>query len=78
MTREAIAQYLGKDSQLVSLEVEERESDLLVVATVRSTQSPGKETTDELAGMLSNLLHRPVQLEVVVLPIVRSSATPTP
>ena len=78
VTREAIAQYLGKDSQLVSLEVEERESDLLVVATVRSTQSPGKETTDELAGMLSNLLHRPVQLEVVVLPIVRSSATPTP
>ena len=78
-TREVISHYLGTtDGQLVSLEIEEKKADLLVIATVRSTQSLGRETADELAGTLSERLRRPVQLEVVVLPIIRSSPTSTP
>jgi uncharacterized hydrophobic protein (TIGR00271 family) len=77
--REAITHYLETgDGQLVNLEIEERETDVLVVATVRSTQSLGREMADELAEMLSEQLHRPVQLEVVVLPVVRSAPTSTP
>jgi uncharacterized hydrophobic protein (TIGR00271 family) len=78
VTREAITQHLGEDSQLVNLEIEERETDLLIVATVRSTQPLGKKAADELADILSDLLRRPVQLEVVSLPIIRSGSTPTP
>jgi uncharacterized hydrophobic protein (TIGR00271 family) len=76
VAREAIARYLGQDDQLVSLDIEERETDLLIIATVRSTQSLDKGTADELAEMLSGLLRRPVQLEIVVLPSIRSDPKP--
>jgi uncharacterized hydrophobic protein (TIGR00271 family) len=78
-TRETITHHLEiKDDQLVSLEIEERKTNLLIVATVRSGQSLDKETADELAETLSELLHRPVRLEVVVLPVVHSGPTSTP
>lgn len=77
VTREAITHLLEvKDGQLVSLEIEERETNLLVVATVRATQTLDRKTVEELAEALSELLRRPVQLEVVVLPIIRSTSTP--
>jgi uncharacterized hydrophobic protein (TIGR00271 family) len=79
VTRETITHYLAiEDGQLTSLEIEKREPDLLVVATVRTTQSFSRETADELAKTLSERLHRPVRLEVVALPVIRSSPTSTP
>jgi uncharacterized hydrophobic protein (TIGR00271 family) len=79
VTRETITHYLeNKDGQLVTLEIEKVGTDLLIIATVRSTQSLGREAVDELAEMLSERLYRPVELEIVVLPIIRSGPTPTP
>ena len=79
VARETIAHYLDtQDGQLVSLEIEKREMGLLIIATVRSTQPLDSKTADEVAGTLSDLLRRPVQLEIVILPIVRSSPIQIP
>jgi uncharacterized membrane protein len=74
VTREAITRYLEiEDGQLVTLEVEEKDGSLVIVATVRSVRPLGEEMVNELAEMLSERLRRPVQLEIVVLPTVRST-----
>jgi uncharacterized hydrophobic protein (TIGR00271 family) len=71
--REAITEHLGaSDSQLVALEVEQSETKLLVSVTVRSMQVAEQSTVDNLAQMLSERMNRSVQIELTVLPILRS------
>ncbi len=74
--RETITQQLATgESQLVGLEIERREADVLIVATIRSSATLDEESVDRLAQMLSERLRRPAQLEVVILPVVRSAPT---
>jgi len=72
--RDTLTHYLtARNSRLVDLEIEQVGADLLVVATVRSAQPSDQETVDTLAEELSGQLGRPVRLEVVVLPAIRSA-----
>jgi uncharacterized membrane protein len=74
MIWETLTGYLeAEGGRLVDLEVKQGREGLLVVATVRSIHSPDQEAVDHLAEALSGQLDRPVQLEVVVLPVLRSS-----
>jgi len=71
---ETLTRYLeAEGGRLVDLEVERGREGLLIVATVRSIRSPDQEAIDHLAEALREQLDRPVQLELVVLPILRSS-----
>jgi uncharacterized hydrophobic protein (TIGR00271 family) len=77
--REIIAEYLEtEDSQLTSLVIEESGIDLVIVATIQSAHPLEQEIADELADILSDRLRRPVQLEAVVLPVVRSTPISAP
>ena len=68
-----ISEHLtGEVGQLVSLEIGREPAHLLVVATVRSSEGVPPEVVNDLASGLSSRLGRPVQLEVVVLPVIRS------
>jgi len=58
---------------LVDFEHETEKGRLAVVATVRSVDPLGKPAVDEMAAALRERLNRPVALEVVTLPVVRSS-----
>jgi len=72
--RDTLTQYLtAQNGRLVDLEIEQVGADLLVVATVRSAQLHYQETVDTMAEEFSGQLSRPVRLEVVVLPAIRSA-----
>jgi uncharacterized hydrophobic protein (TIGR00271 family) len=74
--RETITQHLdADDGQLVALEIEQQQETLLIVATVRSSQVLDEEAVNYLAERLSEHLKRPIHLEVVTLPVVRSIPT---
>jgi uncharacterized hydrophobic protein (TIGR00271 family) len=71
--QEILARYLAaQNSRLVSLEVEHTRSSLLIVATVHATHPIDEETVADLETTLSEQMDQPVQLDMVVLPIVRS------
>jgi APA family basic amino acid/polyamine antiporter len=65
-------QVEARESRLVSLEMERRKADLLVVATVHATQPLSQETVEDLEALLSAHLDHLVQLEMIVLPVVRA------
>jgi len=67
-----VERLADRDSHLVALEIERGRTGLLVVATVRSTQPFGTEAVDDLAEALSEKLGRQVQLEMVIMPALRS------
>lgn len=71
--REVLTEHMGaREGDLVEFEHETDEGRLLVVATVRSVDPPQGSAVDEMAGALQERLDRPVTLEVVTLPVVRS------
>jgi hypothetical protein len=45
---------------------------LLIVATVQSTRTVDQETVEDLEAALSRHMGYPVQLDMVVLPVVRA------
>jgi uncharacterized hydrophobic protein (TIGR00271 family) len=73
MGQEILARYMAtQDSRLVALDVERTRSSLLIVATVHATHPIDEETVSDLEATLSEQMDQPVQLDVIVLPIVRS------
>jgi APA family basic amino acid/polyamine antiporter len=71
--REFLTQYVEDEGgRLANLEMERRKADLLVVATVHATQPWDQETVEDLEALLSGHLDHLVQLEVIVLPVVRA------
>ncbi len=62
----------AQDRELVEFEHRTEEGELVVVATVRSVEPIGEPTVDDIALALRERLNRPVALDVVVLPVVRS------
>jgi len=71
--REILTQYMeAEGGRLVTLELERRKADLLVVATVHATQPLSQETVEDLEALLSGHLDHLVQLEMIVLPVIRS------
>jgi uncharacterized hydrophobic protein (TIGR00271 family) len=60
------------EGQLVDFEHETAQGRLLVVATVRSVDPLEASAADEIAEALEERLDRPVMLEIVTLPVVRS------
>jgi F0F1-type ATP synthase delta subunit len=71
--REVLTQYVeAEEGRLVNLELERRKADLLVVATVHATQPLNQETVEDLEALLSGHLDHLVQLEMIVLPVIRA------
>jgi F0F1-type ATP synthase delta subunit len=52
--------------------LERRRAALLVVATVHATQPLSQETVEDLEALLSGHLDQLVQLEMIVLPVIRA------
>jgi len=76
-TRQQIRQVLTEsmaahDTQLVQFEHQAQQGRLLVVVTVRSVEPMPQAAADEVALALRQRLDRPVTLELVTLPIIRS------
>jgi uncharacterized membrane protein len=76
-TRNEIRQVLTErldtqDRALVDFEHQTQQERLLVVATVRSIDTLQEPAVDDIADALRAHLGRPVTLEVVTLPVVRS------
>jgi uncharacterized membrane protein len=71
--REILTQYVeAKEGRLVNLELERRKADLLVVATVHVIHPLDQETVEDLEALLSAHLDHLVQLEMIVLPVIRA------
>ena len=71
--QEILTQYVvAEDGRLVTLEVEHRTTGLLVVATVQSTRAVDQATVEDLEEALTRHMGSPVQLDIVVLPVVRA------
>jgi hypothetical protein len=61
---EILTQYMeAEGGRLVTLELERRKADLLVVATVHATQPLSQETVEDLEALLSGHLDHLVQLD---------------
>lgn len=73
--KEQIATQRG---ELVGIEHLAGKSGVIVVATMRSAHPLDQATVDAISTTLSMRLKRPVILEVVVLPAMRSASFPTP
>jgi uncharacterized hydrophobic protein (TIGR00271 family) len=61
------------EGELVDFEHEVEQGDLNVVATVQSVERISEASVDAIALALKERLERPVSLEVITLPVVRSS-----
>jgi F0F1-type ATP synthase delta subunit len=59
--------------ELVDFEHQVEQGDLKVVATVQSVDGISGASVDAIASALRERLDRPVSLEVITLPVVRSS-----
>jgi uncharacterized hydrophobic protein (TIGR00271 family) len=70
------AQVATQGAELVAFEYRMEQDGLVVVATVRSAQPFDQTAVDHLAEALSERLGRPMTLEVVVLPAIRSAPSP--
>jgi uncharacterized hydrophobic protein (TIGR00271 family) len=66
-------QMVAQAGQLVDFEHHLQREDLRVVATVQSVDGMTGAAVDAMAAVLSARLDRPVSLEVITLPVVRSS-----
>jgi uncharacterized hydrophobic protein (TIGR00271 family) len=71
-------QIATQEGELVEFEYQDERDGLLVIATVRSAQPLDQAVVDHLAEALSARLDRPMTLEVVVLPAIRSAPSPAP
>lgn len=72
--RQVLTERLGtREGELVDFEHETEGRRLAVVATVRTVDPLGEPAVDDMAAALRDRLNRPVTLEVVALPVVRSS-----
>jgi uncharacterized hydrophobic protein (TIGR00271 family) len=77
--QEVLAEFAAaRGSRLVDLEVTPREADLLIIATLQSAELFDHETVNEVRTVLSGQLGSPVQLEVVILPTIRSTPLSLP
>jgi uncharacterized hydrophobic protein (TIGR00271 family) len=73
VVREVLNEHLVTgDIRLVELEVEQDGEEVLVVATVQSADPFDQAVVDQVAGVLMKELEQRVQLEVVLLPVIRS------
>jgi uncharacterized hydrophobic protein (TIGR00271 family) len=71
--REVLAQSMAaREGELVEFEHQAQQDGLLIVATVRSVEPLQGPAADEIASSLRERLERPVTLEIVTLPVVRS------
>jgi uncharacterized hydrophobic protein (TIGR00271 family) len=70
--RTFLADEFEDPNHVVSLEASEGEHGLAVVATVHSSESPDQSEVNSMAEALSQHLGHPVQLEIIVLPAIRS------
>jgi uncharacterized hydrophobic protein (TIGR00271 family) len=66
-------QLMAHAVELVDFEHQLQQEDLKVIATVQSVDRMTGATVDAMASALSERLDRPVSLEVITLPVVRSS-----
>jgi uncharacterized hydrophobic protein (TIGR00271 family) len=63
---------LMEDMSIVDIEWIQDRNQLLISATVRSSEPLGQEIVDELAQALENELNRPLDLDLIILPVIRS------
>jgi uncharacterized hydrophobic protein (TIGR00271 family) len=63
---------LMEDMSIVDIERTQDRNQLLISATVRSSEPLVQETVNELAQALENELNRPLDLDLIILPIIRS------
>jgi uncharacterized membrane protein len=71
--REVLVERMdAREGELVDFEHESVRGRLMVVATVRSADPLDGSAADEIAGALRERLDRPVTLEIVTLPVIRS------
>ena len=66
-------QMAAREGELVEFEYRAKRDNLIVVATMRSVRAVDQEAVDATAASLSERLGRPVTLEVVALPVTRST-----
>jgi uncharacterized membrane protein len=72
--QEVLAQEMvAHEGKLVSFEHQVEQGDLRVVTTVQSVDGITEASVDAMALALRERLGRPVSLEVITLPVVRSS-----
>jgi len=69
-------QVSAEGSELVGLETERNSVGLRIVATVRSDHSLSQAVAADLAAALNARLHKPVEVEIVVLPVIRAVTLP--
>jgi uncharacterized hydrophobic protein (TIGR00271 family) len=66
-------QMVAHEGELVDFEHQVEQGDLRVVATVQSVDRISRASVDAIALALNERLDRPVSLEMITLPVVRSS-----
>jgi heme/copper-type cytochrome/quinol oxidase subunit 4 len=66
-------QMVAHEGKLIGFEHQAEREDLVVVATVQSADEMTRASVDAMASALQDHLDRPVSLEVITLPVVRSS-----
>lgn len=72
--QDVLAEHMNaRDGELVEFEYHTEGDTLLVVATVRSVNPLDQAVVDPMAAALREQIQRPVRLEVITLPIVRST-----
>jgi uncharacterized hydrophobic protein (TIGR00271 family) len=64
---------VAQGNELIDFEYQTEGNELVVVATTRSDHPISQETVDSLATALEERLNQPVTLELVTLPVVRST-----
>ncbi|MCJ7715546.1 MAG: TIGR00341 family protein [Anaerolineales bacterium] len=63
--------FMEKKS-IVDIERTQDQDQLLIIATVRSSEPLDQEAVNELAQALENELDRPLDLDLIILPVIRS------
>jgi uncharacterized membrane protein len=63
---------LTEDMSIINIERAQSRDKLLISATVRSTEPLDQETVNDLAIALENELNRPLDLDIIFLPTIRS------
>lgn len=74
LVRAIVSEQMGAaDAELLTLGVERTGKGLRVVATVQSEQEFSATTVEELAAQLRKGVAGPIEVEVVILPVIRTS-----
>ena len=63
---------LTEDMSIINIERAQSRDKLLISATVRSTEPLDQEGVNDLAIALENELNRPLDLDIIFLPTIRS------